>query len=349
MGQIDNIVDVQISRQTTQVDITAFDIPLILVEMSADDEIIFTDRVRTYTSLEAVAGDFNVTHNAYKMAEKLLGGERKPSTFKIGKKKTGETYVEAMFAVKDLDDTWYALMMDNHEDTNINNMANAIQGQKKTYFTSTSNQNAFNQSQDVVYTATVKVDGEYVDDDVLGVRIAGENYEGIYDEGGFKNFQYTGQGQGHFGGEFNFDSTTKTLTVTDPTMAFTIVKAYTKVEDDDDNEVVIEIPSENISVTDPVGMDIGQRLKFKSMFRTIVLFSATADSEFPECAWVGDQIVAVPGSNSWEYKKLIGVTVSHLTDSQIFILESRNYNYYIPVKGVNITRRGVSADKEWVD
>ena len=38
MAQIDNIVQVTITRQTAQVDITSFDIPLLLVEM--DDNIV---------------------------------------------------------------------------------------------------------------------------------------------------------------------------------------------------------------------------------------------------------------------------------------------------------------------
>ena len=65
--------------------------------------------------------------------------------------------------------------------------------------------------------------------------------------------------------------------------------------------------------------------------------------------WVGGQLPEIPGSNTWEYKSLPGVMVDKLTDNQISLLEGRGYNYYIPVKGVNITRRGKVAEGEWND
>lgn len=346
MGQIDNIVDVQITRQTRQIDITSFDIPLILVEMTAEEAGVFGDRVKTYTSLDALGSDLPPTHKGYIIAQKLLGGDTRPSTFKVGMKLVGESYVEAVNAVTEFDDTWYVLIMDSHEDDDINSVADRIQAERKLFFTSTSTPKAFEQSQSVVYTATVQFDIDGIDTgDMVSVRIAGENYSSLYDGTDFGPF--TGPaGGGSFDGSFTINDATGLLTITHGDRPFTVTRATQEV----DNGYTGDVPQENISVTDPVGMDIGQRLKFKGMFRTIVMYSSTADSEWPEAAWVGGQITAIPGSNAWEYKSLPGVTVDHtLTDSQIQILQDRNYNYYIPVKGVNITRRGVSADNEWVD
>lgn len=247
MAQIDNIVQVFITRQTTQIDIAAFDIPLLLVEMD-DTDTGFTDRVRTYTSLEEVADDLSVTHKGYLMAQKLLSGQVKPATFKIGKvnKELGdeETYVEALQAVIDIDDTWYALMAESHLDADIEALSDTIQAMRKMYFTSTSSASAKNQA---------------------------------------------------------------------------------------------------------ITTDIGSKLKAKSNDRTVIMFSATADTEYPECSWVGSQIIEIPGSNTWEYKRLAGVTVSNLTGTDINVLEGKGYNYYITVKGAPITRRGKTAQSEWVD
>lgn len=248
MAQIDNIVQVSITRQTTQIDIAAFDIPLLLVAMDDTVTAFATERVKTYGSLDEVEDDFGTTHNAYLMTRTLLSGDIKPATFKIGKvnKETGdeETYAEALGEVVDVDDTWYAMMADTHIDTDIEALSAAIQAMRKIYFTSTSSANAY---------------------------------------------------------------------------------------------------------ASGVTTDIGSKLAAKSAFRTAILYSATANTEFPECAWVGSQIVEVPGSNTWEYKRLFGVTVSNLSSSQITILEDKGYNYYITVKGAPITRRGKVLDKDWVD
>lgn len=349
MSQIDNIVNVSISRQTTQVEMTAFDIPLILVDMTTQDENSFSDRVRTYTSLEAVEADLPPTHKGYIMASKLLGGDIKPATFKIGKKKTTETYVEALQAVIDFDDTWYALLADSHEDADIDALAGTIQGMRKLYFTSTSSQEAFEQNQAVTYTTEVQFSDLDLaaTGDKLTIRVSGKNYSTTAT--GVAGSATWGAMVAEDGGTLSFTATVtgNVLKVENTDTAFVITKATQTIADT--SAYSGDVDASAIGLNDPIGMDIGQRLKAKSMFRTIVVWSATADSEYPEAAWVGTQIVETPGSNTWEYKKLVGVTVSRLTDSQISILESRNFNYYIPVKGVNIIRRGVSADKEWVD
>src|SRR5690606_3871926 len=134
MAQIDNIVQVQITRQTTQVDITSFDIPLLLVEMDDTITAFANERVRTYTSLEGVEDDLGSNHEGYTMAVKLLGSDVKPNQFKIGKVNvqagSEETYVEALNAVIDVDDTWYAVMTQSHEDDDIWAVAEVIQAMR---------------------------------------------------------------------------------------------------------------------------------------------------------------------------------------------------------------------------
>lgn len=248
MAQIDNIVQVFISRQTTQIDIASFDIPLLLVAMDEDIDAFATVRVKTYTGLDEVADDFPTTHAAYIMATKLLSGDNRPATFKIAKKSveqdSTETYVDALQAVIDQDDTWYAVMLDSHLQADILAVAATVQAMRKMYFTSTS----------------------------------------------------------------------------------------------------------DIAATDPaITTDVGSQLLAGGYDRTAILFSATANTEFPEASWVGSQLIEVPGSNTWEYKQLNGVTVSTLSGSAITILENKGYNYYITVKGAPITRRGKTAGNSWID
>src|SRR5690606_5456121 len=106
---------------------------------------------------------------------------------------------------------------------------------------------------------------------------------------------------------------------------------------------VTQLEGQALGDTEITGMDIGQQLSLKGYNRTAIMYSATAWVDWPEAVWVGSQLPEIPGSNTWEYKQLPGVMVDHLTDNEVNLLESRGYNYYIPVKGVNITRRGKTA------
>lgn len=344
MAQIDSIVQVQITRQTAQVDITSFDIPLLLVEMDDSITAFASDRVKTYTSLEALEADLGSSHTGYVMATKLLGGDVKPNQFKVGKvnRQTGdeESYVEALNEAIDADDTWYAVITESHLDDDIFAVAGVIQAMRKLYFTSTSSQLAYTSAQTVVYTSTVQYDlNGAVSGDTVQLTIAGETYKSTFDGADWGNF--IGTPTQTFAGAFALNDATGLLTITNDFVDFVVTEAAQDV-----NGVVTVVDTE---ATDPIGMDIGQRLKLRGMTRTIVMFSNTADADFPEAAWVGGNLPYTPGNITWEYKSLPGVTVSRLTDTQIFILENRGYNYYIPVKGVNITRRGKVAEGEWVD
>lgn len=246
MAQIDNIVEVTIDRQTSQIDIQSFDIPLLLVGMSGAE--FGSDRVRTYSDLSEVAEDLGTTHNGYIMAQKLLSGNMRVRTFKIGKVdlsvSANETYVSALQAVIDEDDTWYALMADDHSDATIEELAETIQAMRKIYATSTSSTEALNPS-----------------------------------------------------------GTT----------------------------------------------DIGAKLFAKKLDRTFISYHPQAESQFPECRWVGEQLTYAPGSNTWEYKSLSGVEDVKLNSTQIRTLENKGYNYYISIKGAPVTRRGKTSGNSWID
>jgi hypothetical protein len=190
---------------------------------------------------------FGTTHAATVMATKLLSGDLKPAVFKIGKVKSdlpAETYADALAAVMDYDDTWYALLSDARVEADVKAMAAIIQAQRRMYFTS----------------------------------------------------------------------------------------------------------SDSVDILNPaLTTDLGSALHDAGYFRTVLMYSVTADTEYPECSWVGSQLIEIPGSNTWEYKRLPGVTISRLSDSNISALEAKGVNYYVTVKGAPITRRGVSADESWID
>ena len=132
---IGQIVEVYISRETAQIDTASFDIPLILVTLPdvSGDPADVSERVKVYTSLEAVADDFAVTTSAYKATQKLLGGDIRPSRFMIGVKTEDESYTEALQACVEYNNDWYALIIESKAIADIKLAAAFIQAQRKIF------------------------------------------------------------------------------------------------------------------------------------------------------------------------------------------------------------------------
>lgn len=109
--------------------------------------------------------------------------------------------------------------------------------------------------------------------------------------------------------------------------------------------------SSDVDILDPASTtDVAQQLNDAGYFRTILMYSPVADSQFPEDSWVGGQLSKTIGSVAWEYKSLAGVPVTRgLTDNQIATLQRKECNYYLKIKGVNVTRRGKTTEGAWID
>lgn len=82
--------------------------------------------------------------------------------------------------------------------------------------------------------------------------------------------------------------------------------------------------------------------------RTFGIYSESAD-EYVHVAWLAEGFSYDPGSETWAYKMLKGVTPSELTTRQMRSLEEEGLNYFIPCAGKNITRNGKMAGGEWID
>lgn len=358
MAIIDTIVTVDISRETTAVDLASFDVPLILVEVGSGLSALLSDEIFTYTGIEGVASDFGVEHNAYKIAQKLLSGDLRPSTFKVGIKRPGSTYSEALTTCIRDDNGWYALLTDASLKEDIDAMASIIQSQRKIFVVSVSDPTALESNQtNVEFKALISLHSSIVgceDGSTITLNIDGAIYQATKDIDVWGNFINVNT-SASFESNGSSDITSTTLTLTSPDMFQVLSGNQSIIVNEDRGDGLqnytdeYDISDSSIGDTTIENMDIGQQLHLKGYSRTAVMFSRTSHQDWPEAVWVGSQIVEVPGSNTWEYKQLPGVTVDRLTDNEVVLLESRGYNYYIPVKGVNITRRGKSVDGSWVD
>ena len=242
MAEIDNIVDVQISRETTQIDTASFDIPLILVKSDLAVEDLVTRR-NVYTDLEGVSAGEGIDSNAYQIASKLLGQDLRPTKVLVGYVASDETYEAGLMKVDEEDNQWFVLVCEDHTTATQLGLATAILGMRKIYGTST----------------------------------------------------------------------------------------------------------QDIEVTGTIGEDIGSQLYNKNFNQTFIIYSANADTDFPEAAWIGGQIPEVAGSNTWTLKQGAAVTVDSLSDTQRANLRSKNVNMFTRVAGVSVFQDGVMVDGSWID
>lgn len=97
--------------------------------------------------------------------------------------------------------------------------------------------------------------------------------------------------------------------------------------------------------------DLASVLKAAGYDRTATIFheAPAAGDDYPDAAWMGEGFPYDPGSSTWAYKTLNGVTKDNITPAKETVLQSKNCNYYSEVGGGNITQEGKVASGEWID
>ncbi len=83
--------------------------------------------------------------------------------------------------------------------------------------------------------------------------------------------------------------------------------------------------------------------------RAFVLVHPNAASEYPAEAWIGRCAALEPGSITWQFKTLNGVTNSGYTGGEVNSIHSANLNTYIKEGGVLITSNAVTGDGTYID
>lgn len=97
--------------------------------------------------------------------------------------------------------------------------------------------------------------------------------------------------------------------------------------------------------------DLASVLKLANRNRSAVVWNATpaGGADYIDAAWIGEGFPYEPGTSTWAYKTLNGVTPDTLLASQETALKNKNCNYYMTVGGVSITQEGKVASGEYID
>ena len=101
--------------------------------------------------------------------------------------------------------------------------------------------------------------------------------------------------------------------------------------------------------------DVLSLLKAANYDRTATIVKKNGVTDYPDAAWAGALLPTDPGSVTWKFKTLAGVTVDVLTPNEkLAVLRNeagtgKNGNTYTRVGGVNITEEGNMASGEFID
>lgn len=98
-----------------------------------------------------------------------------------------------------------------------------------------------------------------------------------------------------------------------------------------------------------VTTDVFSTLKAANYFRTIGIMSSKQLLSNTACAWVGNRFPATPGSDTWAFKTLAGVTTDVLSGGQVTAVMNKRGSVYTDVAGVSVTQFGKTFGGEWAD
>lgn len=324
MTVLTDIIEINISRETAAVAQTNFNVPLFI---SAHTK--FAERARSYTSLTAVAEDFSPTDSAYIAAQKLFGQVLTPARIVIGRRLVPSSTV----SVSTVTAGTYTLTIN---ETPFRFVAT---GGSTAIQIATGLKAAYDVTPIAGVTVTDNLDGTLTVASTVGYSL--ETSSNL--------------------NQANSPSTESWVTsVTEVTAvenSWYALMIESHVESDvlpvaahvEGMKKVFATSSQASNVKTSVSTDTFSKLKALAYQRTFGLYSATADSEFPECSWVGYQLQEQPGSNTWAYKALSGATVSVLSDTESTNIHNKNASTYESVGGLNSTIGAKMFGGEWID
>jgi hypothetical protein len=326
MAEIDNIIQITISRESAAIATASFNIPLILASFTN-----FPERARTYTSIDAVGEDFNSTDTAYIIAQKQFGqsavGAVPPSVV-IGRRQVDSVTFTPVVA----DATAYVVTLNG------------------TPYTFTSGVSA---------TATTIVTGlKAAIGTPVGITLTGTTTLTIAPTTPGTAWSVTASPN------LTAVNLASTENMADALDAVTAVNSvwYAVVADTHIQAEVVALSDAvatrrkiyGTSSQDPLVIttgttDVAAVLSGKDAARTYGVYLPTANTEYPEAAWMGAQLPYTPGSNDWDFKRISGATVSSLSDTARVNLRTKNTNMYTTVGGLNVMQDGNMFDGTPID
>jgi len=319
---LDQIVNIQITLGSKSVTRAGFGTPLVL-GANAD---FGGDLVRTYTSLPAVAEDFETTDDEYKWAQRLFSQEKKPRQIVIGKRAAAVAQIETLTPTV----------------------------QNETLYSVTINGEDYEYTSDEDATANEIVAG------LLALINADPNCK--MTASGTTTLILTADNPG----EPSAVAASSNLAIVHTAANHGVVEDIQAIQQVNDDWYCLILTSRSdfeillcagfiealrkifIAVSDAsaiktaVTTDLGSLLKQRTYNRTALLWSGD-EVNGPDAAWAGRKLPTDPGSEQWRYANLSGIAPDVLNGTEQANLNGKNVNHYTTIGGFGIVQKGKMA------
>lgn len=326
MTQLTDIIEIQISRETAPVAQTNFNIPLFI---SAHTN--FTERARTYSSLEAVAEDFATTDTAYIAAQQFFGQTLKPATIVIGRRLVPGATINVTSVANN---ATYTMTISDLPITYVSDVdATAIE-------IATGLKTAYDVTPVTGVTVTDNLDG------TLTIASSVDEWSLVVTNNlGKSSAPAVETWAASVDAVQNANNSWYAVAIESHVTADVLAVAA-NIEA---KKKIFGTSSAALDVKTSATTDLFSQLQDLGYQRTFGIWSASADTTFPECSWIGYQLQEQPGSNTWAYKTLSGFPVSVLSDTESTNIKTKNGSTYESVGGRNTTIGAKMFGGEWID
>lgn len=326
MSELDQIIQITLTRESTPVATASFQIPLILAAFTN-----FSERTRTYTDFDAVTDDFSSTDKVYIIAQKLFGQSTVgavPPSIVVGRRQVNSVTFTPTVA----DSTVYTATVNGvlySFTSGVGATATSIvTGLKAAIGTpagiTVSGTSTLIVAPTVVGTPwSVRASANLVGVNAAPVETWADSLTAVSDDN-----------------DVWYALVTETHTPADVQALSAAIQARRKIFGTSSQDTVV--PTNGTT-------DIAYILDSISAGRTYGVYLPTADTEYPEAVWMGSQLAYTPGSNDWDFKRGVGATVSKLNDTARVNLRAKNMNMYTTVGGVNVFQDGNMFDGTPID
>lgn len=336
---LDSIANVTISADTVGAQAAGFGIPLLLSYNAA-----WLERTRNYSNLLEVASDFATTTAEYKAAAKLFGSDTKPSKIIIGR---------------------CALKPTQQFDITVLSVANSTAYKVRvgaTTYTVTSDSSATNDEIVNAFVTAINADTHNLTASATGsvgskVLSLIADSAGLWEAVEIFDFNQLSIAQTH--ADPGAATDLAAIALEDNSWYFILNTHNSKAHAleiagyaESNNKLFVGASNDSNNATLAIGSDTTTSLmgqaKTSARARTALIYSPKVD-DFADCAWVGRCAPLTPGSETWKFKTLAGVSAVSMTTSQKTNVSNKKGNTYTLVASKNITEEGVTSSGEFID
>lgn len=346
---LSDIVSISITSDTASVTAAGFGIPLI---MSA--EATFPERVRTYTDLTGVDADFTTTGPTYLAAQAIFSQNPRPESIKVGRLalKPTQKWTIDLGSAGIQNSTRYRLQvidaLGNTQNADFTTDASATEAELWAGMEAAFNAlvgptaTAVNTGPDTSLVITADAAGSWHAISVI-------TPDGQYDEGVYMSIVQDHADPGAATDLGNIAIVDNTwYAVVNPFPSKLMNAAIAGYVESNEKLFLGDVQDSATATAAVGGTDQADDLKDSAYARTGLLYHPDS-GEFAAPAWAGACLPLDPGSETWMFKTLAGVSVYPITATHQTNFEAKNCNYYYTVAGVNITKDGKVASGSFID